>query len=151
MVQLDEALRTRLQNCVNLPSPPTVATRILELSNNTTSDLDTLARIVSFDPGLSAKILAIANSSMYMRRTRLDTLEQAVVLFGWIGTLNIALSCSLIDNVRQSAAPGIDHDYFWRRVLVAAVATRSMANLLALPNQQQLFLSALLQDGPCLL
>ena len=143
---IDEALLDKLQQCKDLPTPPVVATKILELSAKDDSNLDTLASIVSMDPALSAKILSIANSSLYMRRVEADTVEQAVGMFGWTGTLNIALGFAVIGSIRGALTSGLDYDRFWLRSLAAATSARSLGQAINNKNDEFLFLPGLLQD-----
>ncbi len=143
---IDEQLLMQLQQCSDLPTPPTVASKIIELSSQQHSDLDTLANIVAMDPALSAKILGIANSSMYMRRIEADTIEQAVAMFGWDGTLNIALGFAVVGSVRGALTSGLDYDYFWLRSLAAATSARALGQMTSCENLELLFLPGLLQD-----
>lgn len=143
---IDESLLVQLKQCKDLPTPPVVATKIIELSGKPNSDIDTLAKIVAMDPALSAKILGIANSSLYMRRIEADSIQQAVAMFGWTGTLNIALSFAVVGSIRGTLSSGIDYDYFWKRSLAAATAARALGQVASYNNEELLFLPGLLQD-----
>lgn len=143
---IDEALLARLKQCKDLPTPPAVAAKIIELSDKETSDVDTLASIVAMDPALSAKILSIANSSLYMRKVEADSIQNAVAMFGWKGTLNIALSFAVVGSIRGTLSSGIDYDYFWKRSLAAATAARALGQVAGHANEELLFLPGLLQD-----
>lgn len=143
---IDESLLIQLKQCKDLPTPPAVAAKIIELSGEATSDVDTLAKIVAMDPALSAKILSIANSSLYMRRIEADSIQQAVAMFGWTGTLNIALSFAVVGSIRGTLSSGIDYDYFWKRSLAAATAARALGQVAGYKNEELLFLPGLLQD-----
>lgn len=143
---IDESLLVQLKQCKDLPTPPAVASKIIELSGKSNSDVDTLARIVAMDPALSAKILSIANSSLYMRRIEADSIQQAVAMFGWTGTLNIALSFAVVGSIRGTLSAGIDYDYFWKRSLASATAARALGQAANYQNEELLFLPGLLQD-----
>ena len=143
---IDESLLVQLKQCKDLPTPPAVASRIIELSGKPTSDVDTLAHIVAMDPALSAKILSIANSSLYMRRIEADSIQQAVAMFGWTGTLNIALSFAVVGSIRGTLSAGINYDYFWKRSLASATAARALGQVANYSNEELLFLPGLLQD-----
>lgn len=143
---IDDSLLSQLEQCSDLPTPPAVASKIIELSSQQHSDLDTLANIVAMDPALSAKILSIANSSMYMRRIEADSIEQAVAMFGWDGTLNIALGFAVVGSVRGALTSGLDYDYFWLRSLAAATAAPALGQMTRCENLEILFLPGLLQD-----
>ena len=143
---IEEPLLELLKQCKDLPTPPAVASKIIELSNKQNADLDALANIVVMDPALSAKILSIANSSMYMRRIEADSIEQAVVMFGWSGTLNIALGFAVVGSIRGALTSGLDYDYFWLRSLAAATSARALGQMTSAKNVELLFLPGLLQD-----
>ncbi len=142
---MDSETFSLLEECGDLPSPPGVADQIIHLSSNANSDIDTLAEIVSFDPALTAKILRIANSSLYARRAKTENIQQAVVMFGWEGTLNLALSFSLVGNLNDNG-DGLDYSYFWKRSLASAVACRCLAGATGYAKKEELFLPGLLQD-----
>ena len=144
--RIDESLLACLQQCKDLPTPPAVATKIIELSGQQNTDLDTLAAIVALDPALSAKILSLANSSLYMRRVEADSIEQAVGMFGWTGTLNIALGFAVVGSIRGALTSGLDYDYFWLRSLAAATSARALGQVVGCKNIELLFLPGLLQD-----
>ena len=143
--QLDSQLLGQLEGCKELPAAPAIATKIIELSTQANTDLDTLASIVALDPALSAKILGIANSS-YMPSIAADAIEQAVGTFGWTGALNIALSFAVEGSIRGTLSSGLNYDYFWLRSLAAATAARALGQLINCKNSEVLFLPGLLQD-----
>jgi HD-like signal output (HDOD) protein len=143
---INEPLLALLKQCKDLPTPPAVASKIIGLSNGKNTDLDTLAAIVAMDPALSAKILSIANSSIYMRRIEADSIEQAVGMFGWSGTLNIALGFAVVGSIRGALTSGLDYDYFWLRSLAAATSARALGQMTSAKNTELLFLPGLLQD-----
>ena len=85
MTAMKQEVIAKLKGCKDLPSPPGVAAQIIELSQDVGSDIDTLAQVVSMDPVLSAKIIRMANSSLYMRAIETESVQQAVSMFGWTG------------------------------------------------------------------
>ena len=139
-------LLDKLKKCKNLPSPPGVAAQIIDLSGNVNSDIDTLSDVVKMDPVLSVKIIQMANSSLYMRRVEAIDVQQAVMMFGWTGTLNIALSFSVVGSVDEGSAAGLDYGMFWKRSLATAVSCRKLGEIIGYPLREELFLPGLLQD-----
>tara|TARA_R110002049_G_scaffold252263_1_gene426775 strand:- start:78074 stop:79009 length:936 start_codon:yes stop_codon:yes gene_type:complete len=146
MSEIKQEIINKLKECKELPSPPGVAAQIIELSQNVGSDIDTLADVVSMDPVLSAKIIRMANSSLYMRAIETDSVQQAVSMFGWTGTLNIALSFSLVGGAKETDSAGLDYDLFWRRSLATAVACRKLGEVTKYHAKEELFLPGMLQD-----
>ena len=145
--ELNSELIIQLKNCKSLPTPPGVAEQIIELSAQPSSDVAILAEVVSLDPALTAKMLRLANSPLYARQGKVESLEQAVMLFGWNGTLNLALSFSLVSNISSSTEQGLDYNFFWNRSIAAAVACRHLGKVVGVNSRREdLFLPGLLQD-----
>ncbi len=140
-------LITRLERCRSLPTPPGVAEQIISLSAQPNSDMAMLTDIVSRDPALTVKILRMANSPLYAKQGKIDNLQQAILMFGWNGTLNLALSFSLVPKAPSVAGVGLDYTFFWKRSLAAAVASRHLGETVGINSRKQdLFLPGLLQD-----
>lgn len=147
MSEIQQDVIDKLKKCKDLPSPPGVAAQIIDLSQNVGSDIDTLAEVVSMDPVLSAKIIRMANSSLYMRAIETESVQQAVSMFGWTGTLNIALSFSLVGGKKvEEKSVGLDYDLFWKRSLATAVACRKLGEVTKYAMREELFLPGMLQD-----
>lgn len=136
-----------LEQCRDLPTPPGVAEQIIGLSANSSSDISALAEIVSLDPALTVKVLRMANSPMYARAIKVESLEQAVMMFGWNGTLNLALSFSLVSKIPSPSHQGLDYKFFWKRSLSAAVSAKHLGKVAGIDSRKEdLFLPGLLQD-----
>lgn len=145
-VFVSEELLARLKQCNNLPSPPGVAARIIELGQDSTADMGMVADAVSIDPALAAKILRIANSPLYARQRKTENLRQAIMMLGLNGTLTLALSFSLVSTLRSGTGSGLDYNLFWRRSLAAATASRSLGSQINKGSREEHFLAGLLQD-----
>lgn len=135
-----------LKTCTNLPSPPAIASRIIELSSSDTAGLSDVADVVSVDPALSAKLLRMANSPLYTKLRKIENLRQAITLFGLDGTLNIALSFSLVSNSVKSKSSGLNYDLYWKRSLASAILCQNIAQHLGETSKDSSFLAGLLQD-----
>ena len=140
-------LVVQLERCRDLPTPPGVAEQIIGLSSESSSNVSVLAEIVGLDPALTVKILRMANSPMYARQGKVESLEQAILMFGWNGTLNLALSFSLVSKIAPSNKKGLDYNFFWKRSIAAAVAAKHFGKVVGINSRKEdLFLPGLLQD-----
>jgi HD-like signal output (HDOD) protein len=54
---------------------PGVATKIIELANDPEVDIARIADVLALDPAITAKILRIANSPMYARQRKTESLK----------------------------------------------------------------------------
>ncbi len=130
---------------IKLPSPPAIALKILEAVRKDENSFDELARIISADPALTARILKIANSSLYGFPNPVDSLTQATALIGTNALKNIALSFVIVQDFQEAPQGSFDVTFFWRRAITSAVAAEILAEYTGLQNQD-IFVAALLQD-----
>ena len=128
-----------------LPSPPAVALKILEAIRKDENSFTELAQVISSDPALAARILKVANSSLYRLPYPADNLDKAMSVLGMDVLKNIALSFVIIQDLSDHSRGGFNLDVFWRRALTAAVGAEVLAKHLNVPNRD-LFVTALLQD-----
>src|SRR5262245_10339748 len=144
---ITQELRSRIESCHNLPSPPGVATRIIELANDPEADIARIADVLSLDPAITAKILRIANSPMYARQRKTENLKQALMVIGLNATISLALSFSLLKSWQSSdQAGGLDYPLYWRRALLAATASHVLARAIGIKEAEELYLACLMQD-----
>lgn len=146
MVELPEKLQKALSNCRTLPSAPGAVFEILELCKDEDISIAKVARILSRDPALSAKTLTVANSPLFGVRAQVATVDRAVALLGINATLSFALSFVLVRSLRKLQKDTFDHQVFWRRSAIAAVAARIIGNSTCKTPADELFLAGLLQD-----
>ncbi len=139
------ALEEFIQDNVRLPSPPGIALRILEAVKAESSSYAGLARIISSDPALAARILKVANSSYYALPKKVDSIEKALTVLGVETLKNIALSFVIAKEMRGFAEGGFDFNLFWRRGVTAAVSAEMLGRSLGRRGDES-FVSALLQD-----
>ncbi len=144
-VQTVGEVQSLISQKIELPSPPNIVVRILEAVQDDDSCFAELGKIISADPSLTAKLLRVANSSMYGFGGRVKSIENALAILG-INTLkNIALSFIIVRKLQGDSSSAFDFEYFWKRSVTAAVAARMLAPL-ANYDSDDIFVSGLLQD-----
>lgn len=130
---------------VQLPSPPAVAMRVLEAVKNDEVSLESMARILGSDPALAAKVLRVANSSLYSRCGRVDSIKQAIRVLGINMLRNIALSFVIFEGIGKECDRRLELEAFWRQSIAAAATSELIAALFNIKDDD-IFISALLQD-----
>ncbi|MGB3211831.1 MAG: GGDEF domain-containing protein [Desulforhopalus sp.] len=130
---------------INLPSPPGIASQILNTIQNEESSLDDLEKIISADPALTSKLLRIANSAFYSLPFEVSNVNRALSILGTNVIKNIALSFVIANDLRGEMNSPFNFDYFWRRSVTAAVAAEIITGMLQEKNED-IFVTALLQD-----
>src|SRR5215510_11247380 len=80
VVQVAEALsRNELET---LPADRRVSLRLLTLLNDPSAPVDEIMRVLSTDPVLTARLIAVANASLHRRHGPVTSLTPAVRLLG---------------------------------------------------------------------
>jgi diguanylate cyclase (GGDEF)-like protein len=141
-----EAIQNKLRLAANFPSPPAIALQIVALAGDPEIDVAKVATTISKDPGLTAKVLRVANSPLYSKRRKSENLRQALVALGLNAATTLALSFSLVSTYKTGTGAGISHTRYWRRAILGASAARTFAALKGLRSPEDVFLAALLQD-----
>ncbi len=131
---------------IRLPSPPVIALKILEAVRDENNSFDELAKIISVDPALSIRILNIANSVLYGLPKPVKSLSQATALIGTNTLKNIALSFVIVQEFQDPGQGSFNLDLFWRRALTTAVAAEVLVESISSLKEDDIFVSALLQD-----
>ena len=108
----------------NIPSPPTVAARLVDLVGRPDSSIVEITKVLSADPKLSAKLIDYCNSPMVATNREISSLQQAVTLLGLRTLRLLSLSFSLMDTKGNSGFP---YESFWRNSLGMAIASKLLA------------------------
>ena len=134
-----------IEEKVKLPSPPGIAMNILTAVSQEETTFEDLAEIIKVDPSLTARILKIANSSLYGIPKKVESLQQATSLLGIKALQSIALSFVFVESFQESGQGDFSLHNFWQRSVTTAVAAELLAQRAKLSNQE-IFITALLQN-----
>ena len=143
---LPETIQLQLKACRTLPSVPAVVLEVLNICQDEDVSIGQVSKVLMRDPALSGKILKVANSPYYGVRSQVTTLERAVTILGINATLSLALSFSLVRDLRNGKRSGFDHHAFWLRSVISAASSRVIGIWANMANHDELFLAGLLQD-----
>jgi HD-like signal output (HDOD) protein len=136
-----------LERLKDLPVMPEVAAKVMNLAEGGLEiSFKELESIIKVDPGLTAKILKIANSALYARQKEIKSLQMAITLLGFknIKSLVLLLTASnLFPRMRKTAF----HGAYWRRSLLSAFLSRSLAARCGrAEHAEEAFIAGLLHD-----
>lgn len=140
-----ETLSSLLKGVATLPSLPAIAMRIVQEVKKDKSSISALAKIISVDPALTAKILRVANSSFYSLPYKVESIERAVNILGMEALKNIALSFAIVRGLKRNSVDEFDHELFWKRSITAAVSAELIASRLG-TSREDTFVTPLLMD-----
>jgi putative nucleotidyltransferase with HDIG domain len=132
-------IRKIIMNTSSLPTLPGIVSKLNSLSANDRSSIPEMARLVSSDHVLSARILKLANSPSY-GFYRVATISNAMILLGVNVIKSLALSSSIFEIMEKNGVG------LWEHSLGAGVAANVIARRLKLPDCEEIATAALLHD-----
>ena len=144
---MNQQLLQRIKNCKTLPAIPSLPLQVLQMCRDETADCQKMADVISKDPSFVAKLLNVANSSFYGgARHKVTTVSHAVALLGMNSIATLAFCFSLYRDLRKKGGATFDHSRHWHRSILSSVAARVLGKWAQVPNYEEIFLAALLQD-----
>jgi diguanylate cyclase (GGDEF)-like protein len=129
-----------------LPSMPGIALKLVEAIQKPDPDFREIARLISSDAALSAKLLKIINSPFYGIVNKITTIDQAIKMLGLNTVKNLSLSLILKTSFLKKGAGGLNLAAFWKNSLVGAVAAKLLAVRIKIKNPEDAFFLGLLKD-----
>ena len=131
----------------DLPTIPRTVLKISELVNDPQSSAKDIARIITDDPVLTARLLKLVNSSFYGFPQRISTVTNAIVLLGFDAIRSLLLTTSVFDLFAdRNKQLKQDQEKFWDHSLGCAVGAKVIGNYLRHDKIEELFVSGLLHD-----
>jgi len=124
----------------NLPTLPGILTQITQMTEGKESGASDVARLISTDQVLSAKVLRLVNSPIYGFPGRISSITHAVVLLGFNVVKGLVLGTAVFDKL------GEDGRALWNHSLGCAVLGRRLAIAANLPEPEEIMVAGLLHD-----
>jgi diguanylate cyclase (GGDEF)-like protein len=136
----------KIWSSAQLPTLPTVALRLIELSRAPDTQIREIVATLKSDPAIVARLLKAANSSFFGLASKVTSIDQAVVLLGTTAVTALALGFSLVDGSSAQGTLGQAYTAFWLQSTVQATAARLLAKRQSAVGEEDLFLAGLLLD-----
>jgi putative nucleotidyltransferase with HDIG domain len=131
----------------DLPTLPRTVLKITELINDPKSSARDIARIITDDQVLTARLLKLVNSSFYGFPQRISTVNTAIVLLGFDAIRSLLLTTSVFDLFAgRNKKSRQDQEKFWDHSLGCAVGAKVIGNFLRHDKIEELFVAGLLHD-----
>jgi putative nucleotidyltransferase with HDIG domain len=145
----DKAERiTRItRGIINLPTLPRVVSKMIELVDNPKTSAGSLARLISNDQVLTARVLKLANSAYYGFPREIYSVDMAIVVLGFNAVKEIGLSLSVLDTFRDTESNAyFDVSRFWEHSLGCGVGAKALAKRYAPGYASHVFVAGLMHD-----
>lgn len=125
---VDEIRADLERNRIQLPTLPEVALRVRDAVASDTADANRIARIVSCDPALAARLLQVANSPLYGGRREIECLHEAVTRLG-VRLVRSLVTSLVMKQMFQATSQVLDKQF--RKIWEESVQIAAISRLLA--------------------
>ncbi|MFP5258334.1 MAG: HDOD domain-containing protein [Acidobacteriota bacterium] len=124
----------------DLPTLPKVLEEVSKLVERPDSTTEQVAKLISMDQVLSAKVLKMVNSPVYGFPGRISSIGHALVLLGFNVLRSIIVSTSVFEVMTENMVG------LWEHSLGCAMACGSIARMLKLKDAEEYAVAGLLHD-----
>jgi len=129
-----------IRDIKSLPTLPGIIARLGSLAENDKVSSQEIARVVSADQVLSAKVLRLVNSAFYGFPGRVSTVSNALILLGVNVVKSLAITSSIFEIMEKNVVG------LWEHSMGVAVAANTLSRTLKLPDAEETATAALLHD-----
>lgn len=135
-----------IQGVSEVPSLPMFYSKLDEAINHPRSSITDIAKIISEDQGLAARILKLANSPLFGYFSKIDTITQAVTIIGVQQVRDLSLAISVMGIFNGIPEDLITMETFWKHSIGCGLTARVLATSQRDPNLERFFVAGILHD-----
>lgn len=122
-----EEILSSLDRLEDLPTLPSVAMEIFEITSNPEFSVAELARVTMNDPALTSKLLKIVNSAFFGSQQKITSVQKAAVLLGSDEIVDITFGLAAAKVFDRPPIRGlIDPELLWHHSICTALIVRSL-------------------------
>jgi HD-like signal output (HDOD) protein len=140
-------LLSKIEGLQQIPTIPAVLAPLLRYLEQPVEQLDVqkVTDMIAQDKSLAAQCLQMANSPLFGRWQKIDSLRGAIVGLGFHRVSDIAMSCGIL-NMMPKNIGDLDPVVFWEHSLGCAIVCRHLARKISFPDPSKAYLAGLLHD-----
>ncbi len=143
-----EPLKQLASRIDSLPSLPALYTELVEALGSEESSVQQIGDIIAKDPGLTAKMLKMVNSSFFGLPQRVSTPAKAVSLLGLDLVQTIVLASGTFEKFNTLKLKGLSIERMWDHAMATALLAKTIAQEARLERAEvdTAFMAGLLHD-----
>ena len=144
-----EDLRAKIGKADVLPTISTIARQLLSLQLDTEEGENALLDLVKSDPFISARLIGMANSPIFVIGRKISTVSDAALVLGLSIVKSVATVIALTEPIKIRESKIFTLSDLWLHSFSVAAGMRLLASKLPgrlKPDENMLFLSGLLHD-----
>jgi signal transduction histidine kinase len=135
-----------------LPSPPQVLLKLLELCESEEVAFRELADLLAKDTALSVRVMTLAGAARFGSGRKAAALDRMLVLLGFDTVKSLVMSAAIYQVFSDRPFPaGLDQQRFWLHSLACAMNARRLAKEFTSLAADEAYLAGLLHDAGKLL
>ena len=142
-IYMPEQIVTSSVRLVTLPAVFMQVKKVVDDPRATPMDL---AKVISVDPAMSARLLQLINSAFWGFSGVIDSLSRAVSLLGMIHVHDLVLASSVAQSFEGIPSGLMDVQKFWRASVFRSLAATALARRAEVVDLGRVFTQALLSD-----
>lgn len=120
--------KSEILDIKHLPPLSATATQLLETVSDPGVEIELLAKIIANDPGLSARIVGLANAAFFAQANPVNTVKEAIVrVLGVNMVKSLAMSIAMCGVFDTSKCKEFDLAQYWSSALGCATLSRQLA------------------------
>jgi putative nucleotidyltransferase with HDIG domain len=135
-----------VQDVSTVHSLPMFYSQLSEAIDHPRSSIGDIAKIISEDMGLTARILKLANSPLFGYFSKIDSITQAVTIIGVFQVRDLALAISVMDVFKGIPEDLVNMEQFWKHSIATGLAARLLATSQRESNIERFFVAGILHD-----
>jgi putative nucleotidyltransferase with HDIG domain len=139
-----QGLRSLVGRIRALPTLPKIYSALQGIVKDENVTLADVAKLVSADSALAARVLQIVNSAFFRLARRISNIEQAVSYLGFQAIRNLAMSVEIFSRWPGNSCGAVDLEKLQQHVHFVAAAANSLAT--KTPIADDTLLAGLLHD-----
>ena len=120
--------------------------KITDMISNDTASADEFSDIILRDPGLTARILKLVNSSYFGLPSKVDTVSRGVAILGMSEFSSLVYSVCAVQSFSRISSGVTNMNTFWRHGVYVGLCAKALAVRLGCLNTERLFVAGLLHD-----
>jgi len=130
----------------DIPTLPVVVNRIISVASNKKTTTAELADVISYDQGMTNKLLRLSNSIYYAQRTKVETVKRSITVIGFDEIVGIALGMGVLSAVTKKSKLTLDLKALWIHGIGVATVSKELAKRTNPAIANKIFIPALLHD-----
>ncbi|MCP4020796.1 MAG: HDOD domain-containing protein [Desulfobacteraceae bacterium] len=130
----------------DLPTLPVVIDRIISVASDEKTTTEELAEVISYDQGMTNKLLKLANSIYYAQKTKVETIKRSITVIGFDEIIGIALGMGILSSFTDKSGLSLDMKALWIHGIGVATASKELAKRTNPGIAAKIFIPALLHD-----